>query len=409
MNSRFKVLIILICCAFFAVSAHDTIVLKDGTLINSIVSEISETSIKYKKASNPNGPNYTISIDKVLSINFENGEIERFESASSQEDNKSESVQNAQNPKERVPNISSNNTELIAQYNHLLEYKEDKPKDKKAKKSLIKWGITSESVLSNEDIEVSISVDNENGGYYKYIAPYILTIQNKTNDIIYVDLCSSYAVNSLGQLYPYFDSTEIISTQNSSGVNGGLGLGAITGALGVGGVVGTLASGLSVGAGKSNSTTTQYNPNAVITIPPKSKVPISYNKLAKVNDGYKFITVGEGFNVTGIELEAPFEKGQIVYDESNTPLTLNYSFTYILKSKPESYSKISLTAFVQQILGVNPNDSANFDSRLRWSKYPRPKIGDVIPTDKTGYTFWFADGLEKLFKNFSLQYTILGK
>lgn len=59
-------------------TAQDVILKKDNTTILSKVLEITTTEIKYKKWSNQEGPTYSISRSLVTSINFQNGEVERF-------------------------------------------------------------------------------------------------------------------------------------------------------------------------------------------------------------------------------------------------------------------------------------------------------------------------------------------
>lgn len=59
-------------------NAQDILVKKDGSTLQIKTEEISETTIKYHLWSNLDGPIRTISVENVLSINFENGEIERF-------------------------------------------------------------------------------------------------------------------------------------------------------------------------------------------------------------------------------------------------------------------------------------------------------------------------------------------
>lgn len=61
-------------------AAQDVIVKKDSSTILSKVVEISSTEIKYKKWSNQDGPTYLININEVMSINYANGEIDKFES-----------------------------------------------------------------------------------------------------------------------------------------------------------------------------------------------------------------------------------------------------------------------------------------------------------------------------------------
>jgi hypothetical protein len=60
----------------FSANAADTIVLKDGNMIDAKVMEINPTEIKYKRADNLNGPMIIILKNSVLSIRYENGIVE---------------------------------------------------------------------------------------------------------------------------------------------------------------------------------------------------------------------------------------------------------------------------------------------------------------------------------------------
>jgi hypothetical protein len=60
----------------FSVNALDTIVLKDGSMIDARIMEIHLTEIRYKRADNLNGPMIIIPKDRVLSIKYENGVVE---------------------------------------------------------------------------------------------------------------------------------------------------------------------------------------------------------------------------------------------------------------------------------------------------------------------------------------------
>ena len=80
----------LLCMAATA-TAQDVIVMKDQTTVMSKVLEINSTEIKYKKWNNLDGPIYSILRSEVVSINYENGEVERFNEATS-----NQSIQNNQ-------------------------------------------------------------------------------------------------------------------------------------------------------------------------------------------------------------------------------------------------------------------------------------------------------------------------
>lgn len=59
--------------------AQDVIMKNDSTTIESKVLKIDKNVIEYKKWSNPDGPVYTINISDVLSIAYQNGEVEHYE------------------------------------------------------------------------------------------------------------------------------------------------------------------------------------------------------------------------------------------------------------------------------------------------------------------------------------------
>lgn len=60
------------------ISAQDMIVKKDGAIVKAKITEVGEESIKYKKSDNPDGPTYSISKANITSINYANGEVEKF-------------------------------------------------------------------------------------------------------------------------------------------------------------------------------------------------------------------------------------------------------------------------------------------------------------------------------------------
>lgn len=60
------------------VSAAEIITLTDGSTIDANVLEVTETVIKYRKSSNPSGPIYSIAVNKVGQIKYENGLVDRF-------------------------------------------------------------------------------------------------------------------------------------------------------------------------------------------------------------------------------------------------------------------------------------------------------------------------------------------
>ncbi len=65
--------------------AQDVIVRKDGTTVLAKVEKVGEATVEYRKWDNQEGPVYTLSIANILSINYENGMRDSFESATSKD------------------------------------------------------------------------------------------------------------------------------------------------------------------------------------------------------------------------------------------------------------------------------------------------------------------------------------
>lgn len=75
---RIHALIICLLLCVASAFAKDVITKTDGSKIDAKVEEITETVIKYRKASNPTGPIYTIPISSVDTVLYENGYIDTF-------------------------------------------------------------------------------------------------------------------------------------------------------------------------------------------------------------------------------------------------------------------------------------------------------------------------------------------
>ena len=65
--------------------AQDVIVTRDSRKIEAVVLEISDSEVKYKKQSNPDGPTYVEKTSNIATIVYSNGEVEVFPDAAVQE------------------------------------------------------------------------------------------------------------------------------------------------------------------------------------------------------------------------------------------------------------------------------------------------------------------------------------
>lgn len=85
------------------ISAQDMIVKKDGAIVKAKITEVGEESIKYKKSDNPDGPTYSISKDNITSINYANGEVEKFADATKKVEKKENEDEDKQEEGEEKP------------------------------------------------------------------------------------------------------------------------------------------------------------------------------------------------------------------------------------------------------------------------------------------------------------------
>ncbi len=61
--------------------SQDVIILKNGDEIEAKVTEILSDQIKYKRATNPTGPTYTLAVSKIFMIRYESGDKDVFDNA----------------------------------------------------------------------------------------------------------------------------------------------------------------------------------------------------------------------------------------------------------------------------------------------------------------------------------------
>jgi hypothetical protein len=75
---RFILLLALCCLLWTGAAAGDVILKRSGEQIEAIVKEITDTEVKYKKMTNPDGVTYSVSRGNVFSITYQNGSRDVF-------------------------------------------------------------------------------------------------------------------------------------------------------------------------------------------------------------------------------------------------------------------------------------------------------------------------------------------
>jgi hypothetical protein len=100
-----KKLVFAICFLYtINLFSQDVITLKDKTSIKSKILEVTETTLKYKKFDNQEGPIYTISKKEIFNVMYQNGDTESFSNTKFKETREKdpEKNQNQQTPNQTV-------------------------------------------------------------------------------------------------------------------------------------------------------------------------------------------------------------------------------------------------------------------------------------------------------------------
>lgn len=225
-----------VCCGFASAAAQDVIVKKDGTTILAKVLAVGDDVVEYKKHSNLNGPTYKVNVDKLLSVNYENGEKDTFESAAaSPAAGGSDMVSFGKSSADVV----EKNRQLIAAYNSVTPKWTAKQKDNDAKHLLNVVRLAENSVLENDDVKLEITLSDV--AYDKLLAEKLVfvdytsgknaklqyavdmyqnyalgvKVQNKTNHTIYIDLGNTFLTRS-GEAQAYYVPSSTVTSNGST-------------------------------------------------------------------------------------------------------------------------------------------------------------------------------------------------
>lgn len=361
----------------YNVSAQDILTKRNGDEIEVKVLKISDSEVEYKKWSNPNGPSYTVSKSDVFMIKYKNGEKDVFSdtpSASADKQNSQKQVQGA--PQKAEP--TDENASLTEQYNKyetiVAEYTQ-KRKDKKCKRWWGTLGVANSSVLSSNDIRITIfneeksrrvspykyngeilsGIINEKQGTF-FHGKYIIEISNNTSQTIYIDKAESFKIEPDGNYHMYYN-TQQVTTNQGGGSGGSINLGAVTGIMGIGGAASTLAGGINVGGGKQSSVSTTYADQRVIAIPPHGKMALSKDEIIPIKkavtgwDKYKMTSFSEDFSNCKIT-EPALQQGEYrAFSEEESPASKKYIITYYTDPEFNLRKQQEFTVYIKEAIG----------------------------------------------------------
>jgi len=382
---RFKVLLSLaLATGTTTVFAQDVIVKHDGSTILSKVIKIGTTEVEYKKFSNQNGPTYSILKSDIQAINYENGEKETFadvSKATTQETSKQQVIT-------AMP--TADNAEIISRYNQDHEHGPAiKDKNKRAERGICILGVSDNSVLSTEDVIIEFRQEpyekSEWGGiiYGRSLGLHVkffVQICNKTDQIIYIDLGSTFRVMKDGFSKVYYDNSQT-TINKGRGSGASLNIGAIAGAVGVGGALESLANGVNVGGGNSSTVSKVYAKQQIIAIPPHGKVPLEKYQIEWItNSKSEVISEGEILYCKVKKEEMPNQGEKFFYSENESPYHADYVITY---SKDAEFIKtyvVKTSVYMREMIGTSLYDrevwTSNKQKLLDYMKKKIPNYND---------------------------------
>lgn len=388
-----RLLLALITLNILTMGAQDVIVKKDGTPILTKVLEVNTDNVKYKKHSNPKGPTYTIDISDILTLTYANGDKEDFgntstASAESNPPTVSDDTEAAQGFVQLPPD--ARNAEIIRQYSTIYQPTDKiKASNAQATRCFIFCGVKESSLMSNEELEMTIDAKNVTDAelYGALIRHYLIRLTNKTDKTIYIDKGNCFRVSSDGSSYTYYEPSEQTTVTVGGNSGASMNMGAVTGALGIGGIAGQIAGGLNVGGGSSHSTSTTYNQQRILAIPPHSFRYLTEDKFVQTQKGslqnmntpkYKTVEYSERFlfmpipiEQLGIQKDALHEGEVCTFTETDLPWNRKYTITYSTSETFNTYSSLQCDVYIKEVIGSRSPKNQTL-------KYWRDKYGEDV-------------------------------
>lgn len=341
--------------------AQDMIVKKDGSVIQAKVMKVGTTEVDYKKWSNQDGPSYAIAKSDILAITYQNGEKETFEipeRTAIQDNTISEPSEPVLRP------ATEDNATVIAKYNKIIALTKPKKIGKIVDSAIGIFGFDDNSILSNDDIEVSFRLCKEQSPWFKkrfLMFRYSIILKNKTGKTLYVDLsnCSrNHREAAKSILFYTGESTSI--TQGNSGRVG----------VGVAGIIPGVSVGIS--GGSSSATTHSYLQQRIIKLQPNGSVMLRDFKYVDTKQTVELVSQGEeyafgymsaawgywgnvDFQPSGINKGIIKENEVIQFNSTNSPLHLDYTFLYSDKSDFSNQYIINMGMYLRELIGKATN------------------------------------------------------
>lgn len=362
-------IVLMLLCSGFAM-AQDIIVKRDGSLIKTKVIRVGESEVEYKKFESTSDRIYSIRVDNILSITYEDGEVEKFEAQPAASSNNAQAT-GTPSVVDALP--CSDNASLIAKYNLPIKSKIPQ-KDKNVESAFLFLGVKDNSVLSTDELEiklVSTLFDFERCSHWSktfihHGGPYQVKVINKSNNLLFIDLGSTFRTTLSEESHTYFN-TDVVSSTSGSHTGAAVGLGII-----------------GIAGGNSESTTTVRQMERILAIPPhgskllssfriicadqlKCKV-VSANEPMPGEEELKDRAVPYVFQDTRL-LNSRLKSGQVIeYTQENTIGCNKYQISYSTDPNLKVIKNVKFETYLRCIIGIDDYEYSRKKVTEQWSK-----------------------------------------
>ena len=356
-----------------AATAQDIIVKIDGDTLKVYDLKVNAKFITYRDKPGKDAPSRRISKTKVLSVKKRNAksvtiskpvpapEIVLDTVCQTQKvsvENPADKQQKTSNEKQkgeiqRV--VASDNAALVDAYNKNYNgYGDKMPKKEKVSRAVAIMGVSAGSHLSNEDIEVEILKSSET-------FQYKIFVQNKSDNIIYLDLENCFRIYNDGTFKPYYSGKQIRQNKKS---NFKVSIPTKNNTSRPQYIAGKkrTTSGTTFTLEDRTQTSQVVKEQKILAIPPKGKVALP--PCVSLDDYEKFIEEYDTFSATLPVAQYPLHASQVTnIAEHQAPYKNSFIITYSPNKKFETYSTVKFSLYLRQLIGLGTKFS-KFDETL---------------------------------------------
>ena len=358
-------------------TAQDIIVKVDGDTLKVYDLKINAKFITYREKPGKESPSRRIGRAKVLSVKKRNCKSVTISKPAPApvivqqlaENQKKETIvyvvdsvsadsveKSPKKPKGEIKReTSADNAQFVAAYNkNHSSYGDKKQKSKKTGRAVAIMGVTTGSVLANEDVTVEILKSSE-------IFQYEIFVQNRGDKIIYLDLENCFRIYNDGTFKPYYSGRQIRQNKQSNSKLSFSNKSTVSRPQYTEGRK-TTTGGATFTLEDKRQTSQVVKEQKILAVPPKGKVALP--PCVTLDEYENIVEKYDIFSATLSDTNYLLRAGDVVnIDEQQTPYKNSFIITYSPNKNFETYSTVKFGLVLRQLIGLGTKFS-RFDETL---------------------------------------------